>query len=145
MRSISSEQLAKEVERFLSDHPIVYIPTKGNSMKPFIKGESDMVAVRKPLGEYRKGMIVLARTLDQRVVLHRIISIGNEYLDLMGDGNLYGKERCRRSDVVAIAESVLAQNGEHIGLYTKKRMWEWRLWNWLCPFRKILLRLWDLK
>lgn len=145
MRSISSEQLAKEVERFLVDHPIVYIPTKGNSMIPFIKGESDMVAVRRPLGEYRKGMIVLARTLDQRVVLHRIISIGKEYLDLMGDGNLYGKERCRRSDVVAIAESVLAQDGEHIGLYTKKRMWEWRLWYWLCPFRKILLRLWDLR
>lgn len=98
-----------------------------------------MVAVRRPLGEYRKGMIVLARTLDQRVVLHRVISIGKEYIDLMGDGNLSGKERCRRSDIVAIAESVIASDGEHIGLYTKKRMCEWWAWHTLRPIRKWLL------
>ena len=109
MQSISPEKLCNEVERLLAVHPIVYIPTRGNSMVPFIKGESDMVLVKKPKGKYQKGMIVLARTLDRRVVLHRVVSIGHEYLDLMGDGNLVGKERCRRSDVVAVADSLLAQ------------------------------------
>lgn len=142
MRSVSSETLLIEVTRMLQGCELVYIPTKGDSMRPFIRGEKDMVGVKKPSGEYCPGMIVLARTLDHRVVLHRIVAVGKEYLDLMGDGNLLGRERCRRSDVVAVAIYIIkGEDGRKRYLYTDRRMQKWKIWYWLRPFRRWLLRL----
>lgn len=141
MVCVSPEKLAKEVERLLEVNPQVYMPTKGDSMRPFIIGEDDLVAVRKPPKEYRKGFVVLARTLDRRVVMHRVVAIGKEYLDLMGDANLYGRERCRRSDVVAIADYIIKKDGRKRYINSERQLRMWRFWYWLRPVRKWLLRL----
>ncbi len=128
----SAEDLAVTVETLLRENDSVIIPTKGNSMRPFIRGGVNVLLVRTedPL---KVGMIVLARTLDRRVVLHRIIGLNGDYLTLMGDGNLKGTERCRKSDVIAVAQSVV---GHKSGLYTRKNMLGWWLWYWLRPIRK---------
>lgn len=128
----SAEELAKEVETVLLENNSVIIPTRGNSMRPFISGGDNVLLVRTedPL---KVGMIVLARTLDRRVILHRIICINRDYITLMGDGNLKGTEMCRQSDIIAVAQSVVGHNS---GLYTRKNMLGWWLWYWLRPIRK---------
>lgn len=119
----SAEDLAVTVETLFRESDSVIIPTKGNSMRPFIRGGDNVLLVRvgNPL---KVGMIILARTLDKRVVLHRIIGINGDYLTLMGDGNLKGTERCRKSEVIAVAQSVV---GHKSGLYTRKNMLGWWL------------------
>lgn len=135
---MNAEELAITVETLLRENDSVIIPTKGNSMRPFIRDEDNVLLARaeNPL---KVGMIVLARTLDRRVVLHRIIGINGDYITLMGDGNLKGTERCRRSEVIAVAQSVV---GHKSGLYTRKNMLGWWLWYWLRPVRRIILRIW---
>lgn len=136
----SAEDLVVTVETLFRESDSVIIPTKGNSMRPFIRGGDNVLLVRvgNPL---KVGIIILARTLDKRVVLHRIIGINGDYLTLMGDGNLKGTERCRKSEVIAVAQSVV---GHKSGLYTRKNMLGWWLWYWLRPIRNLLLSIQSL-
>ena len=78
----SAEDLAVTVETLFRESDSVIIPTKGNSMRPFIRGGDNVLLVRvgNPL---KVGMIILAQTLDKRVVLHRIIGINGGSLRLL--------------------------------------------------------------
>lgn len=88
--------LLGEVEKTLADGRSVALNATGNSMLPFIIGGYDTVFIRPQFqaGQLRVGHIVLAHLPDNRYVLHRIVSISDTEVVLMGDGNIHVTECC---------------------------------------------------
>ncbi|MDE6017554.1 MAG: S24 family peptidase [Muribaculaceae bacterium] len=137
-RTINTEVLLDEVRAHLAEGKRVRLRVKGKSMHPFIL-EDDML-VLAPAESLRKGDIVLARINKSRYVVHRIIGITNGIITLMGDGNLYGREECRREDIFGIALSVI-HNGEVTELLSVSSRLIASVWRSLLPFRRIIWKI----
>lgn len=105
---------------------------KGVSMRPFIEGGRDSVVLRKKAA-VEVGDIVLARLGEGHFVLHRIIEKSDEWLTLMGDGNLRGTESALVTDVIGMVTEIVKPKGR----VRKPR--KGRLWYKLLPVRKYLL------
>ncbi len=116
----------------------VILPVKGLSMLPFIVGDVDSVELVKPQG-VAVGDVVLAWINGCRYVIHRVISIEGDEIQLMGDGNLGGDEHCKIGDVVAKAEYVVSPNGKRAYLYSPWRVRASRLWWKVKPVRRWIL------
>lgn len=80
----------------------VKIPSKGNSMLPFIRPEKDIIEL-SPVNEnsIRKGNIVLAKTKETGYVVHRIEKVEPGNITLRGDGNLTVLETCSIDSIYA--------------------------------------------
>lgn len=126
-RTLPNEVLLGEISSLLAEGREVSFTPKGTSMLPFIRGGRDSVTLKK-LAEVKVGDIVLVRLPDSRYVLHRVWSLDGDSLELMGDGNLVGKEKCRLADVMGTTVSI---NG--------RKPTRGRLWRTLKPFRRYLL------
>ena len=106
--------LLGEVSALLAEgHPVVLM-TKGNSMLPFIRGDKDSVRL-VAAEEYKTGQAVLAQIGPGHYVLHRLVEIDGENVTLQGDGNLRGREHCRRSDICGVVTQVLRPGGKTAG------------------------------
>lgn len=137
---IANEILLPEIIRLVDEGREVVLRTKGNSMLPFITGDRDSVVLKKP-SQLSVGDIVLAEIAPRHYVLHRIYAFPDDgTVELMGDGNLRGRERCRLSDVRAEAVEILKKGTDSINCksaWQRFRAWIWR--NPLFPFRRIIL------
>ena len=120
--------------------PRVVLPVRGYSMLPFIVGDVDSVELVKP-GLIEVGDVVLAWINGSRYVIHRVIKIDGDNLQLMGDGNLGGDERCKVSDVVAKAEYVVHPDGKRKYLYSPGMVRASRLWWMIKPLRRWILAI----
>ncbi|MDD4695898.1 MAG: S24/S26 family peptidase [Fermentimonas sp.] len=80
----------------------VRIPSKGNSMLPFIQPVKDVIEL-SPLTEnsIQKGNIVLAKTEENGYVVHRIERVESDKIILRGDGNINIRETCHTESVFA--------------------------------------------
>lgn len=80
----------------------VRIPSKGNSMLPFIRPFEDEIEL-SPINEnsVREGNIVLSKTKENRYVVHRIEKIESDKITLRGDGNLSTRETCNINSIFA--------------------------------------------
>ena len=126
-RTLPNEVLLGEISLLLAEGREVAFTPKGTSMLPFIRGGRDSVTLKK-LAEVKVGDIVLVRLPDSRYVLHRVWSLDGDRVELMGDGNLAGTEKCRLADVMGTTVSI---NG--------RKPTRGRLWRTLKPFRRYLL------
>ena len=138
---VDNDILIPEIDILLQQGKDVRFTPAGFSMRPFIEGERDMVVLRH-LPSVRIGDIVLAQitshlspVTSNPYVLHRVIAINNEILTLQGDGNLSGTEQCLKQDVVGTVVQIIRPDGRN------KRLTRGRLWYYLRPFRKILLKI----
>ncbi len=122
-----------EVSRLLQEGREVVIMPKGNSMRPFIRGEVDSVRLQQTK-ELRVGDIVLAR-YKGHYVLHRIITIDGDKVTLMGDGNLQGVEEVQKSDVSGVVVEIITPDGE------RREPSDGYVWRKLLPVRKYLLKV----
>ena len=122
-----------EVSQLLSEGREVVMVPKGNSMRPFIRGEVDSVRLQQPK-ELKVGDIVLAR-YNGHYVLHRIIAIDGDKVTLMGDGNLQGVEEVQKSDVSGAVVEIIAPDGE------RRKPSNGHIWRKLLPIRKYLLKI----
>jgi len=136
--TIPNSILLGEVAELLCSGRHVVLKTKGESMRPFIKGDRDSVElVRKD--SYEVGDIVLAQIAPGRYVLHRLIEV-TEPVKLKGDGNLDAVETCRAADICGFACRIL-RNGERTvdcctpGFARVSRLWR----NSPRLFRRIVL------
>lgn len=129
--------LMGEVTRLVTEGEKVTLLTKGNSMLPFIHGESDSVLLESP-GELSEDMVVLAEVSQGSYVLHRILAIAGDKVVLMGDGNLKGKEVCRRSDVKAVAVKIIKPDRE-VDCMSTDHLFKVRIWKALLPVRRWIL------
>lgn len=136
----SSRELPEAVAAALAAGQEVNLRIKGRSMLPFLRETGDSVLLRAlPAQGARRGDIVLGRTSDGRTVLHRVIATTPAgEVTLMGDGNLYAREKARAADIVAAARIRLRK--ERITDMTSGRQLRlWRLWQVLLPARRYLL------
>ena len=135
-----NEVLLPAVGEIVADGGSVTLKTKGMSMMPFIRGDRDCVILVKP-SALKVGDIVLAKVNGGAYVLHRIFSAEGDRLVLMGDGNLKGKEKCMVSDVLALAVTIVKENGKEIDCTSSMHRFLARLWRILLPFRRYLLAI----
>ena len=115
----------------------VTIPVKGYSMLPFIRGQKDLVILEKA-GEIRPDDIVLFRHAG-RYVMHRILSIDGDAVDIMGDGVPYNHEHITRSQVLARAVTVLRDGKKAVDPYSARELRKVHLWQRIRPLRRYLL------
>ncbi|MBQ9820030.1 MAG: S24/S26 family peptidase [Bacteroidales bacterium] len=130
-RVLPNKVLLEEVAALVAQGKDVVFTPKGNSMLPFIRGDRDSVRL-SACGEPEEGDIILARH-DGRYVLHRVVSVGEKTLLLMGDGNLQGTERVLRSDILGKVTAILRENGRTV------IPGKGRLWRVLKPLRRYIL------
>ncbi|MCQ2162684.1 MAG: S24/S26 family peptidase [Bacteroidales bacterium] len=131
--SLPNEEFFSTVEELLAEGKSVSMKPKGNSMIPFIRSGRDTVVLSPLTREVQVGDIVLF-VIAGRHILHRVFSIDGDFLTIMGDGNIRGKEHCSRADVVAVVTEIIRE-GSTVG----KAPGKGRLWRFLLPFRRIIL------
>ena len=139
-KTLPTNEVIAGVIKALETVPRVVLPVRGTSMLPFIIGDVDSVELVKP-GLIEVGDVVLAWINGSRYVIHRVIKIDGANLQLMGDGNLGGDERCKMSEVAAKAEYVISPNGRRAYLYSPWRVRASRLWWKIKPLRRYILAI----
>lgn len=99
----------------------VKIPVKGNSMLPFIRPLSDEIEL-KPLSDrsIEKGNIVLAKTSEEKYIVHRIEKVDQNKITLRGDGNIAARELCDKNNIFAEVTTIHKKNRT-----VKKDTFEW--------------------
>lgn len=115
----------------------VTIPVKGYSMLPFIRGQKDLVILEKA-GEIRPDDIVLFRYAG-RYVMHRILSVNGDAVDIMGDGVPYNHEHVTRSQVLAKAVTILRNGKKAVDPYAASELRKVHFWQRLRPLRRYIL------
>ena len=137
--------LIAEVRRAISEGHSATFRVKGNSMRPFLETERDIVKIeRVEPKDVKVRDVVLAEIAPQKYVLHRVDQRNGSTLILRGDGNVKGTEQCRDTDVVGIA-TAFYRKGRNMDCPDLVTGWKWRtyssIWLALKPFRRILLGL----
>lgn len=135
---LPNNEILRDVIALVNEGQRVTLPVKGYSMLPFIIGWLESVELVKPQ-QIAKGDVVLAWINGNRYVIHRIIKIDGDRVQLMGDGNLSGDEFCNKADVKAKAEYVIGSDGSRHYLYTRWRTIGSQIWWALKPLRRIIL------
>ena len=135
---LPNNDILGDVIKLVNEGQRVTLPVNGYSMLPFIIGGKESVELVKP-EKAAVGDVVLAWINGCRYVVHRIIRIEDNQVQLMGDGNLTAEEYCTISDVKARAEYVITPHGKRRYLYTPQRLRFSRLWSKLLPVRRWIL------
>ena len=138
-KTVPNAELIPAIGKLVEEGQEVIFKPKGMSMLPFIRGGRDSVLLRKA-DELKVGDIALAEISEGRYVLHRIEMIEGETIVLMGDGNLVGRERCRREDVMAIAVKIIKGSRE-IDCQSPGHLRNAEIWKRLLPVRRYLLAI----
>lgn len=133
-----NDVLLPAVGEIVAEGGSVTLRTKGMSMMPFIIGDRDCVLLVRP-EDLKVGDIVLAKVANGAFVLHRVFEVDGDSLVLMGDGNLEGKERCGRGDVLAQAVTIIKEDGREIDCTSAGHLRKARIWRLLMPLRRYLL------
>jgi len=139
----SDDLIISEAIRLVKDGVDVIFPVKGRSMRPFIEGGVEKVLLTRPL-DVKPFDVVLALTDQDRYVVHRVLSMDGDCVTLMGDGNIAGREYCKREDVCAKVTHVVGKNGRKRSLDAPFRRFAQKLWFKLLPIRKYLLKFYKL-
>lgn len=142
-KELPNAVLLKQVRELIMEGHTATILVKGYSMRPFLEHCRDKVRLAAA-GKLGPGDAILAEIREGVYVLHRIIAVDGDRLTLMGDGNLWGVERCSRSDVVAVVTHYIYPDrtvpASDVRLCRRIRLWR----KWL-PVRRYLLWVYKIK
>jgi len=134
-----NDVLLPEVARLVTLGEDVTLCVKGTSMLPFIRGGRDSVTLTA-VDEIRDYDIVLAEISDGVYVLHRVVETDGEKIILMGDGNICGRETCRRDKVLAKAKWII-RDGRKVDCRSVRHLRAAGLWRMLLPLRRYILAI----
>ena len=137
-KTLPTNDVIAGVIKALETVPRVVLPVRGTSMLPFIIGDVDSVELVKT-DSVEVGDVILAWINGCRYVIHRVIKVDGDDVQLMGDGNLGGDEHCKMSEVTAKAEYVISPSGRRAYLYSPWRVRASRLWWKIKPIRRWIL------
>ena len=132
-----------EAIRLVGEGVEVTFPVNGRSMRPFIEGGRDSVVLVRPTN-VKPMDVVLAKTEDNRYVIHRVLEMAGERVTLMGDGNLQGREHAECKQIYAKVTHVVHPNGYKKSLYTPFIQFVQKMWVSLLPLRRYLLKLYTV-
>lgn len=140
---ISNAELMPGIVSLLNDGHTVTLPLHGNSMRPFLKDGRDKAVLKAvcPTEKLHNGDVVLAEIKTGVYVLHRIISIEQNRVILLGDGNIT-PEHCQKDNIKAIATGFYRKRHTTPD-YTSGHKWKIYSWIWtrIVPLRRILLKI----
>ncbi|MBR6931800.1 MAG: S24/S26 family peptidase [Bacteroidales bacterium] len=139
---VENEVFFTHVREMLDTGRRVTIPVKGYSMLPFIRGEKDLVILEKAGGDLSEGDIVLFYVGEEphgRYILHRILSIDGNRVEIMGDGVVGSRERVARERIYAKVVSILRNGKREVDPESLRERRKACLWRKLLPVRRYLL------
>ena len=139
---VDNETFFADVLAVLDQGKRVTIPVKGFSMLPFIRGSKDLVVLEKAEGPVKADDIVLfhiGSREDGRYVMHRILAVDGDEVDIMGDGVPYAHEHVRRGQILAKAVEILRGGKRPVDPYCPRQLRLVHIWQWLRPVRRYLL------
>lgn len=126
---LSNQEFFDMAEQLLLQGQEVEISVKGQSMRPFLlDGEKVTVAPVSDCDELRVGTIILAKTNNGKIMMHRIHQRKADDILMKGDGNIVQTEAITVMDVLGIVSSI-NRNGKKLSPYTFPRrigVWFWR-------------------
>ena len=139
---IDNDTFFADVLQVLRQGKRVTIHVKGFSMLPFIRGGKDLVVLEQAGDALKADDIVLFHIGPDdggRYVMHRILSIDGDEVDIMGDGVPYNHEHVRRDQILAKAVEVVRGGKRSVDPYAPGRLRMVHFWQWLRPLRRYIL------
>ena len=140
---IDNDTFFADVLQVLEGGKRVTIPVKGFSMLPFIRGGKDLVVLEKADRDLLKADdIVLFHVGPQeggRYVMHRILALDGDKVDIMGDGVPYAHEHVQRGQVLARAVEILRGGKRSVDPYDPRQLRLVHFWQRLRPVRRYIL------
>ena len=139
---VDNDTFFADVLKVLDQGRQVTIPVKGYSMLPFIRGGKDLVVLEKAGADLKRDDIVLFHMgpMDGgRYVMHRIISIDGDAVDIQGDGVPKNHEHVRRSQILARAVEIIRGGKRSVDPYSPCEIRKVRFWQGIRPVRRYIL------
>ena len=139
---VNNDTFFSDVLKVLDQGRRVTIPVKGYSMLPFIRGGKDLVVLEKADGDLKADDIVLFHIGPEdggRYVMHRILSIDGDAVDIMGDGVPKNHEHVRRNQIFAKAVEILRGGTRSVDPYSPCELRKVHFWQGIRPVRRYLL------
>ena len=139
---IDNDTFFADVLQVLDQGKRVTIPVKGFSMLPFIRGTKDLVVLEKAGEDLKVDDIVLFHMgpwEGGRYVMHRILSIDGDAVDIQGDGVPENHELVRREQILAKAVEILRGGKRRVDPYSPGQLRLVHFWQWLRPLRRYVL------
>ena len=112
----------------------------GSSMAPFLVHERDSILFSKPDRELRRGDMVFYQRDNGQYVMHRILKVKPEGLDIIGDAQTEVEGPVKPEQVFALVTKV-NRKGKWVG---PGNFWWWffsTVWLRLFPVRRLILKL----
>ena len=139
---LNNDTFFADVLRVLAEGKRVTIPVKGFSMLPFIRGSKDLVVLEKASSDLKADDIVLFHLGPAdggRYVMHRILSVDGDKVDIMGDGVPENHEHVRKNQILAKAVTILRSGKRPVDPYSPGQLRLVHFWQRLRPVRRYLL------
>lgn len=136
-RQVPNDDFFPDVVAILNEGKRVTIPVKGFSMLPFIRGIRDLVILEKR-ETYVPYDIVLFRH-GGRYVLHRILTIDGNRVEIQGDGVARGTEKVHLQDIAGKVITILRDGKKAVDPDSRKQLRRARRWRRLRPIRRPLI------
>ena len=139
---IDNDTFFADVLQVLDQGKRVTIPVKGFSMLPFIRGSKDLVVLEKAGDVLKADDIVLFHLgpMDGgRYVMHRVMSVDGDQVDIMGDGVPKNHEHVKRSQILAKAVEIIRGGKRSVDPYSPGQLRLVHIWQWLLPVRRYIL------
>lgn len=137
----------QSIEDIIEVGNLFKIVVTGYSMLPLLgRGRDTIVLRRIDSHEDISGRIAMFRNDKGHIVVHRVIAIEGGVVTLRGDGNLYQVEQCPRTEIIALLESVIRENGKELSCTSKQWQRRERMWLtlplWMRRYILAILRRW---
>ena len=136
-RQVPNDDFFPDVVAILDEGKRVTIPVKGFSMLPFIRGIRDLVILEKR-EIYVPYDIVLFRH-GGRYVLHRILTVDGNRVEIQGDGVARGTEKVYLQDIAGKVITILRDGEKAVDPDSPKQLRRARRWRRLRPIRHPLI------
>ena len=136
-RQVPNDDFFPGVVAVLDEGKRATIPVKGFSMLPFIRGIRDLVVLEKR-ETYVPYDIVLFRH-GGRYVLHRILAVDGDRVEIQGDGVVKNTEKVHLQDIAGKVITILRDGRTAVDPDSPKQLRRARRWRRLRPIRRPLL------
>ena len=141
--TVDNDTFFADVLAMLEQDRRVTIPVKGYSMLPFIRGGKDLVILEKAVQEDLKADDIVLFHIGPadggRYVMHRILSVDGDAVDIQGDGVPKNHEHVRRRQVLAKAVEILRGGNRPVDPYSPGQLRLVHFWQRIRPLRRYIL------
>lgn len=106
MKNVDTIEYLSVMEELIDCNEAVPIPVSGFSMNPFLAHQRDMVMVRKPGRDLKRGDIVLFKRPNGHYVLHRIWKRTKEGYYIVGDAQTEIEGPVQREQIIGRVDKI---------------------------------------